>query len=131
MFYGFNMVECDACGEFFHEEDIKVLLHEIENLGTRLTPDCPVPFGECPRCGGFVYIVSQKREEEDQLRIGTHLWRPGTCPVCNSTLVEGKGVEIEGGSATQEVVCLDCGSSWRAEFSVSRIQIHSIRGKDV
>ncbi len=34
------------------------------------------------------------------------------CPQCKSNAVEGDGVEITAGGASQECYCLDCDATW-------------------
>lgn len=34
------------------------------------------------------------------------------CPYCGSEDLDGKGVQIDRGTATQEVMCTDCGNGW-------------------
>jgi transposase-like protein len=44
---------------------------------------------------------------------GEYLSHKGThCPFCDSEHIHGGSVEIDGGSAHQEVTCHTCGKSW-------------------
>ena len=42
--------------------------------------------------------------------------RGTACPVCRGKQVEGDGVDIEGGRASQIVRCGRCGSEWRDRY---------------
>jgi len=39
--------------------------------------------------------------------------RAGHCPRCNSTSIDGEGVDIRGDHAVQECFCHDCSCTWR------------------
>lgn len=64
---GDRPVECWECGWKGHESDVDIRLSDIKDLGQRLTPGDPSPFGECSNeiqnfdnmspCGGFVYLA--------------------------------------------------------------------------
>ena len=41
------------------------------------------------------------------------------CPVCRGTDVEGGPVEIDGGSASQEIRCNTCGASWNDTYTLT------------
>ena len=42
------------------------------------------------------------------------------CPDCGSDEVEGDGgVEVEGGSAYQDVHCTECGAGWRDLYQLT------------
>ncbi|WP_299310874.1 hypothetical protein [uncultured Halomonas sp.] len=51
-------VYCVNCKSAASPETLKPI-SEIVNLGERLTPGDSVPAGECPTCGGLVYIRTQ------------------------------------------------------------------------
>lgn len=38
------------------------------------------------------------------------------CPVCGAQDMEGDSVEVDAGGAWQDIVCCNCGSSWRDEY---------------
>lgn len=40
------------------------------------------------------------------------------CPYCESDLLEGGAVEIEGGLAFQEIFCLSCGKTWTDKYKL-------------
>lgn len=40
------------------------------------------------------------------------------CPFCGSTNIEGEGVDVQEGSAQQEVTCQDCFASWFDEYNL-------------
>ena len=39
------------------------------------------------------------------------------CPVCQSTQLEGSSVDIDGGTASQEIWCKTCGASWNDTYT--------------
>lgn len=41
------------------------------------------------------------------------------CPVCKSTDIEGGSVEIDAGTASQEVHCLNCDASWKDLYDLT------------
>lgn len=41
------------------------------------------------------------------------------CPVCGSDDLDGGSVDIDAGTATQEVVCLECLSSWTDVYTLT------------
>ena len=43
----------------------------------------------------------------------------GNCPVCGKHNLEGESVDIDGGSATQEMYCTDCESSWTDMYTLT------------
>ena len=53
------LYQCDNCGwETDNEEEFKPL-GEVRHLAERLDEGCPVPAGECPECGCFVYEINK------------------------------------------------------------------------
>lgn len=44
------------------------------------------------------------------------------CPFCGSDEITGGFVEIDGGLAEQEMMCLDCESVWHDLYSLSHIE---------
>jgi hypothetical protein len=62
---------------------------------------------------------------------GSHGWRVdekkyirqgGTrCPFCGSDEIEGSSVEVDGGSAWQEVACNNCDSQWQDVYLLREI----------
>lgn len=49
---------CANCLEVWGDDQI-VPIEETPGLGERLTPGDPVPSGECPECGCFVYGITE------------------------------------------------------------------------
>ena len=49
-------VACDDCGWTGSKHGVRQL-DAIDELALRLDPSSIVPFGECPRCGAFVYLA--------------------------------------------------------------------------
>ena len=47
---------------------------------------------------------------------GTH------CPHCGGVDLDGKGVSIDAGTATQEVMCTDCGRGWTDVYTLSHVE---------
>ena len=41
------------------------------------------------------------------------------CPCCTSTDIEGGEVNIDAGTATQEVGCNSCGASWQDVYNLA------------
>lgn len=41
------------------------------------------------------------------------------CPVCNSTNIEGEGVDVGYNGASQECSCSSCGSTWTLTFKLT------------
>jgi len=42
------------------------------------------------------------------------------CPNCGSASISAGSSEADGTSAFQDVVCLDCGSTWTEEYKLAR-----------
>ena len=40
------------------------------------------------------------------------------CPACGSIELEGRSINIEGGSARQGMCCLDCGAFWEDVYKL-------------
>ena len=50
---------------------------------------------------------------------GEYVMHGGThCPFCDSAAIEGDSVEVDNGTATQEVVCLSCGKAWNDQYKL-------------
>lgn len=65
--------------------------------------------------------------KELQAKIDNHVQEPdGNCLNCGNISIEGKGVEIEGKYAVQEVSCNYCGSSWKDVYNLADTQIIGI-----
>lgn len=47
-------------------------------------------------------------------------------PACNSSNLEGQGVEIDAGIASQEVICPECGWSWTDLYQLIGVDQNSI-----
>lgn len=61
-------------------------------------------------------MSEQKSIQEEYLENG------GTrCPVCGSDHLSGEQFEAEPGSASQLIICNDCGSSWSDVYTLSGI----------
>ena len=43
------------------------------------------------------------------------------CPYCKSSSITGESVEVVGGNAYQDVVCMDCDKSWTDEYTLTNI----------
>ena len=48
-----------------------------------------------------------------------YLEEPNQCPVCNSSNIDGNGVEIEMGEAFQEVGCNTCNAVWIDHYELA------------
>lgn len=47
----------------------------------------------------------------------------GRCPVCGFDQTEGKSVDIDGGTATQECYCLKCDAKWYNTYTLRETTI--------
>lgn len=48
------------------------------------------------------------------------------CPYCNSDDISGDSVEVDIGSASQEMFCHDCNATWNDLYTLSGISVGSI-----
>ena len=50
---------------------------------------------------------------------------PNLCPntVCRSSDIDAGGVDIDGGTASQEVSCNDCGAEWVDKYELVRYHV--------
>lgn len=60
-------------------------------------------------------------EEAEDPKIREYISSPVHCPNCQSQNIEGGSVEIDEGTATQDIRCLDCDSSWTDHYTISHI----------
>lgn len=44
------------------------------------------------------------------------------CPHCGSEDLDGKGVDIDSGTASQEVMCTDCGEGWVDIYTLTHVE---------
>ena len=44
------------------------------------------------------------------------------CPHCNSDILEGCPVDVDGGTATQQVACVDCNKNWIDLYTLTEIK---------
>jgi hypothetical protein len=63
---------------------------------------------------------AMKRAREEDERLAAYLESPNHCPICKGTDIEGREVEIDGGTARQSIVC-DCGAQWIDVYTLTRI----------
>jgi RNase P subunit RPR2 len=61
-----------------------------------------------------------KKQKEQYLKNGY-----GTCPKCKEYGIEGGMLEVDGKVAWQDLTCLECGFSWRDEYTLSNIEVIS------
>lgn len=45
-----------------------------------------------------------------------------SCPHCGSTDLDAKGVQVDAGQATQEVMCSDCGQGWQDVYTLTHVE---------
>jgi transposase-like protein len=45
------------------------------------------------------------------------------CPFCRSTNIEGEGVDVNEGGASQECTCQDCNASWYDHYDLKGYQV--------
>lgn len=45
------------------------------------------------------------------------------CPCCESEEIEGREVDIDAGTATQQVVCNQCHASWVDQYTLTGFEI--------
>lgn len=43
------------------------------------------------------------------------------CPHCGGTDLDGKGVQIDSGTASQEIMCTDCGEGWFDIYTLTHV----------
>lgn len=51
--------------------------------------------------------------------VDQYLARPHECPACGCDHIEGGSIEIDTGSARQDVVCKGCGANWTDTYNLS------------
>jgi len=44
------------------------------------------------------------------------------CPYCHSTDIEGGSVNVDAGTAWQEISCIECGESWQDVYMLTSIE---------
>lgn len=44
------------------------------------------------------------------------------CPFCGSEDLDGHGVDINSGTASQEVMCTDCGEGWFDVYTLTHME---------
>lgn len=49
----------------------------------------------------------------------------GNCPNCNSDMVEGEAIEIQGTAAVQPMSCLDCNCEYTDIYKLDHQEIHT------
>lgn len=50
---------------------------------------------------------------------GEYVMHGGTrCPFCDSENIEGGPVEVDAGTATQEMLCLSCAKAWNDQYKL-------------
>lgn len=47
---------------------------------------------------------------------GTH------CPYCDGRDLDGKGIHVNAGTATQEILCTDCGNGWQDVYTLTHVE---------
>jgi hypothetical protein len=52
------------------------------------------------------------------------------CPFCGNGLIDGHQVEVEAGSAYQEVTCPECGEAWKDCYTLTSIDHASLLSKE-
>lgn len=45
------------------------------------------------------------------------------CPFCESHGLTGLGFDVTSGLATQEIVCIECGASWRDIYVLDHFEV--------
>jgi hypothetical protein len=49
------------------------------------------------------------------------------CPVCESSQIDGQGIEFDSEDiATEEVICLKCGSGWTDTYAITNVELTNI-----
>ena len=56
----------------------------------------------------------------DPMSDAEYLEHKGTqCPYCEGTMLQGGPVNIDAGTASQEIFCNDCGSAWADTYTLT------------
>ena len=73
--------------------------------------------GHCSQCGHSGSVTSFDLRK-DYLESGGMI-----CPYCQSTNIEGRSVDIDGGKAYQKVFCVDCAGTWQDEYTLTAVAL--------